>query len=79
MTGFVTMLAAQVIWIVVALYAAAGLMVAAAFVTFGIGRVDAAARGAGWGFRMLILLGCVLLWPLIAARWLRARASGEGR
>lgn len=52
-----------------AAYVGSGLLFALAFVTIGVQRVDAAARGASLGFRVLILPGCALLWPLLAVRW----------
>ena len=52
------------------LYALAGLMVAVAFVTFGIGRVLAASFTPG--ARFLIFPGAVALWPYVLLRWLRA-------
>ena len=50
-------------------YLAIGSAFAVAFVTCGVDRVDPMARGAGWGFRALILPGSVLFWPLLLVRW----------
>jgi hypothetical protein len=61
-----------VIWLAGA-YAAAGVVFAAAFVTWGVQRVDPAAKGAQLGFRLLILPGCAALWPLLLGRWMRLR------
>jgi hypothetical protein len=61
-----------VIWLAGA-YVAAGVVFAAAFVTWGVQRVDPAARGARLGFRLLILPGSAALWPLLLRRWLRAQ------
>jgi hypothetical protein len=58
-------------------YLAAGLVFALAFVTTGVQRVDPAARGAPWGFRLLILPGAAALWPLLLARWLRGTPPPE--
>lgn len=33
-----------------------------------VGRIEPSARGASLGFRLLILPGAVLLWPVIARR-----------
>jgi hypothetical protein len=57
---------------VVGAYGGIGLLFAVAFVTLGIQRVDPAARGTGWGFRLLVLPGVVALWPFLAMRWLRS-------
>ena len=54
-------------------YAAFGLLFAAVFVTWGIGRIDPAAKGSGIGFRLIVLPGVVALWPLLLKRWIRAR------
>ena len=62
------MSAAQIVVTVAALYAAAGVLAALGFVTFGLARVTAAP--ATFGARLLILPGAALLWPLILARWM---------
>jgi hypothetical protein len=54
-------------------YAGVGIAVAAAFLAYGIERLDPAARRA-YGFRALIFPGLVLLWPVVLVRW--ARAAG---
>ena len=54
-------------------YVAAGALFAAAFVTWGVGRVDPAARAGTRGFRLIILPGATALWPLLAVRWFARR------
>lgn len=61
----------SIVLIGVGSYLLAGLGFALAFVTVGVGRMDSHAAQAGWGFRVLIFPGAVLLWPLLARRWLR--------
>lgn len=53
----------------VLLYVVTGLLFGLVFVTRGVGRMDAQAREAGWGFRAIILPGVVALWPLLLMRW----------
>jgi hypothetical protein len=50
-------------------YGAVGLVFALAFVTRGVGRVDPLAREAPWSFRVLIMPGSVVFWPLLLVRW----------
>jgi hypothetical protein len=59
------------VWLVRALgvYAGLGLLFAIAFVTRGVGRIDPAAKGASWGFRLIVTPGVVALWPLLLRRW----------
>lgn len=58
-------------------YGLIGLSVALRFIHGAVDRRDAAARGAGAGFRLLILPGCVLLWPLLM-KWMRAARPVDG-
>jgi hypothetical protein len=51
------------------LYAAAGLLVAIAFVAIGITKIDPLAAGSPWSFRLLIMPGVVVFWPLLLLRW----------
>jgi hypothetical protein len=54
-----------------ALYAAIGAVVAVAFATRGVTRVQPAA--VSLGARILILPGAVALWPYVLARWIKTR------
>lgn len=61
------------------LYVAVGLVVALLFVLRVVQRLDAAAAGAGWGFRLCILPGAVALWPWVLLRWFRGGKPREER
>ena len=54
-------------------YFTAGLVFAIPFVIFGVQRVDPAAHGWAVGFRILIIPGVTLFWPLLATRLLRGK------
>jgi membrane protein implicated in regulation of membrane protease activity len=56
--------------IVFALYLAAGFVFAIPFVVAGVQRLDRNATQGTWGFRLVIFPGTILLWPLLARRWL---------
>jgi hypothetical protein len=56
-----------------ATYLAIGAIVAVPFLIFGIGRVDQAAKGAPFAFRVLVLPGVVALWPFMLRRWRRPK------
>jgi hypothetical protein len=57
-------------------YATCGLLFGVAFVTVGVARVDAAAVGTSFVFRLLILPGVIALWPWLAVQWVKARNRG---
>jgi hypothetical protein len=63
---------ADLIALLILIYATFGLLFGVVFVSVGVGRVDPVARGAPLAFRLLILPGAAALWPVLAARWLRA-------
>jgi hypothetical protein len=52
-------------------YGAAGIAVALAFVCAGVERVQP--MPVTIGARILLLPGAFVLWPLVAARWLKSR------
>jgi hypothetical protein len=53
----------------IGLYAAAGTLFAIVFVACGVTRIDPAGRGSPWTFRLMIVPGCVIFWPLLLLRW----------
>ncbi len=63
------MSAAQIVATIVALYAAAGLMVAVPFVLKGVDRL-AAPMSLTPGARLVLLPGATALWPYVLARWI---------
>jgi hypothetical protein len=62
---------ATTIAIVVGLYVAVGLVTGVAFVVAGVTAVQPAP--VTLGARVLLLPGATALWPLVLARWLKAR------
>lgn len=54
-------------------YLLLGLLFAIAFAARWAARLDPAATKGTWGFRLLVLPGATLLWPLLAVKLLRAR------
>jgi hypothetical protein len=69
-------LALALVWFV-QLYLLAGLVFAVAFVLGGVQRIDHAAAGTGWGFRLIILPGVVAFWPVLLRRWVRGAQPPE--
>lgn len=60
---------ARLIELVGAAWIGSGLLFGLVFVFVGVQRIDPMAAGASLGFRLLILPGTVIFWPLLAARW----------
>ncbi|EEA92346.1 hypothetical protein [Pseudovibrio sp. JE062] len=70
------MVVAESIILIAQIYCVIGLIVALAFITIGLGRIELAARGA-FLFRLQIIPGLILLWPIVIARWVALERSGE--
>jgi hypothetical protein len=66
---------ASIIVLLAAVYLGAGILVAVPFALRGVSRIDPAASGAGWGFRLIIIPGAAALWPVILLRWMRPPGS----
>lgn len=60
-------------------YMVIGVLFAVAFVMIGITRIDASAGNSTLGFRLIVLPGAALLWPLLLRRWLLARKDERRR
>ncbi len=56
-------------------YALAGAVFAAAFVTAGVKRIDPQAKGSSIAFRLLIVPGTIAFWPLLLRRWIAGKGA----
>ena len=59
-------------------YLVSGLVFAIPFIWSGAARIDPHAARGTWGFRILIVPGAILLWPLLLRRWLRENRRQPG-
>ena len=59
------------------LYLLIGFFFALIFVIWGVQRLDDGAKGASWGFRMLILPGTILFWPVLLTKWIRSTSQSS--
>ena len=68
----------EILVTVLGIYFAAGFVFGVAF-AFGGGvkRIDPAAAGGTWGFKLLIIPGCAIFWPLLLKRWLKSEPPPE--
>ena len=59
------------ILVVVAVYLGAGLLFAIPFVLKGVSQIDEGAVGSKWGFRLIIIPGTIVFWPLLLKKWIK--------
>ena len=60
--------------LVLGAYLTVGAGFALIFATWGVQRIDPAAKGMPIGARVLILPGAMGLWPLLVMKWLRRQS-----
>lgn len=60
-----------IIPIIIISYLLIGVLFAIPFVFFGAGKIDPAAAGGSFCFKLLIIPGSAALWPLLLKRWIR--------
>lgn len=60
-----------IILVVVAIYLLAGLVFAIPFVIKGVTKIDEGAKGSTWGFRIIIIPGTIVFWPVLLKKWMK--------
>ena len=63
---------AEIILIIVALYLLLGVVFVISFLTKGLTKVDEGAHGGTIGFKIIIIPGVIVFWPLLLRRWIKA-------
>jgi hypothetical protein len=69
------MMAIAISLILVSIYLLAGLLFAIAFVIKGVEKIDQAAHGSSFGFRVIIIPGAMIFWPWLLKKWVRSSKS----
>jgi len=55
----------------IAIYLVAGLIFAIAFVSRGAALIDESAQKTSLGFKVIIIPGTMVFWPLLLKKWLK--------
>ena len=63
----------QIIIAVVGTYLLCGVLFAIPFIIKGASAIDEGAQGATFGFRIMILPGSIVFWPLLLLKWIRIK------
>jgi hypothetical protein len=59
-----------IILIMTGVYLFAGLVFAIPFITRGVSKIDEGASNARWGFRLIIVPGTIVFWPVLLKKWM---------
>lgn len=60
-----------------AAYLVAGILFTIPFQLKGMTKVDEGVHGASIAFRIIIIPGCILLWPVLWRKWIKSGAVGK--
>ena len=72
------MVIVNIILVVIGIYLACGLLFAIPFVIKGVKTIDPdGAHGTKWGFRVIIIPGTIVFWPVLFKKWIRFNKSRE--
>ncbi len=55
------------------MYYALGVLFAIVFITMGISKVDEGAKETSIGFRLILIPGIALFWPVLLNKWRKAK------
>ena len=63
----------NIIFICIGIYLLCGLVFSVIFISKGLQVLDEGSHGAGIGFKLIIIPGCMVFWPLLLKKWMRAK------
>jgi hypothetical protein len=58
--------------IIMAVFIVCGVIFTFFFIARGLEKIDEEAAASTWGFRIIIIPGCILLWPVLLKKWIKA-------
>lgn len=67
----------EILLLAIAFYLLAGFIFAIAFIVKGVDVIDEGAHGSSFGFRLIIVPGVIVFWPLLLKKWLKAKKKKD--
>lgn len=62
-----------IVLVIAVIYLALGFIFAIPFIIKGVSTIDDGAKGSSIGFRIIILPGVIVFWPLLLKKWIKAK------
>lgn len=66
----------EVVLIIVLIYFLLGVLFVIPFLLKGLTKVDKGARGGTIGFKIIIIPGVIVFWPVLLNKWMKNRNHG---
>jgi len=67
----------QIIISIVGVYISCGILFAVPFVIKGVTKVDEGTHGTNLGFRIVIIPGTIVFWPLLLSKWIKRTKQND--
>lgn len=66
------MMVVEIILIIVGIYLLLGVLFVIPFLVKGITKVDEGAHGGTIGFKIIIIPGVIVFWPVLLGKWMKS-------
>ena len=68
---------AEIVLIIVAVYLLVGVLFVIPFLMKGLNKIDEGAHGSTIGFKIIIIPGVIVFWPVLLKRWVKNLKHGD--
>ena len=66
---------AEILLIIAAIYLVLGVLFVIPFLMKGLNKIDEGTKGSTIGFKIIIIPGVVVLWPVLLAKWMKENGN----
>jgi len=63
----------EIILIIVAVYLVLGVLFVIPFLMKGLNKIDEGAHGSTIGFKIIIIPGVIVFWPVLSSKWMKKK------
>ena len=65
----------EILLIIAAVYLALGVVFVISFLMKGLTKVDEGAHGSTMGFKIIIIPGVIVFWPVLLSKWMKGNMN----
>ena len=65
----------QILLIVAAIYLVLGVLFVIPFLMKGLNKIDEGAHGSTIGFKIIIIPGVIVFWPVLLGKWMKSNLN----
>lgn len=69
----------EILLIITAIYLALGVLFVIPFLMKGLNKIDEGANGSTIGFKIIIIPGVIVFWPVLLSKWMKKKTYPQRR